>query len=209
MDCICYIWDSLTIDGIIKIIELCIAIYGCYIATKGLNTWREQIIEQPKIELAREVMETFYNVVDIIKNIRRNFRESCTDEIRKYFKIENLTEAQCLCLEPYYEIQQNMDVFLQFEKLKNKARVNYGNILNESFLDIISIINEIKTASRNLYKDCEKELAYDEFRINQKIVYQSKDDEINNRLDKVIKTAENYLKPLYNAKCSEETTNDK
>ncbi len=201
IDFMSFLWDLLTND-IMKTIEIGLTAYGCYIAWRALSTWREQVIEQPKIELAREIMESFYNVVDIIKGIRRNLRETYTDEIRKYFKNENLTDAQCICLEPYYEIQQNMDFFLQFEKLKNKAKVNYGNILDESFLDIIRIINEIKTSSMNLYRDNDGgEHKYDEIERNKKIVYQSKGDEINKRLEKAIEIAENYLKPLYNAKC--------
>ena len=105
-----FIWDILT-DNDMKGIELGLTTWGCYIAYRALSTWRDQIIETPKINLAREMMESFYTVVDIIKGIRRNFRETYTDEIRKYFKMENLTEAQCICLEPYYEIQQNMDIF--------------------------------------------------------------------------------------------------
>lgn len=199
-----FIWDILTYKDM-KVVELVLTAVGCSIAYKALSTWREQVIETPKINLAREIMESFYTVVDIIKDIRRNFRETCTDEIRKYFKMENLTEAQCTCLEPYYEIQQNMDIFLQFQKLKNKAKVNYGNVLDESFHDIIDIINEIKTASRNLYKDCDKEYnAYDIIQENRNIIYQSKDDDINKKLDKAIKTAEKHLKPLYNAKCYKE-----
>lgn len=208
MDFICCI-QNITLDGIVKVIELGLNAVGCYIAYRALSTWRDQIIETPKINLAREMMESFYTVVDTIKGIRRNFRETYTDEIRKYFKMENLTEAQCICLEPYYEIQQNMDIFLQFQKLKNKAKVNYGNVLDESFREIISIINEIKTASRNLYKDCEKEdSAYDTIQENRNIIYQSEDDDINKKLDKAIKTTENYLKPLYNVKSSKEQEND-
>ena len=200
MDFICDIQNT-TIDGIVKAIELIIMIAGCIIAGMGLFTWRMQLLETPKINLAREMMESFYTVVDIIKDIRRNFREIYTDEIRKYFKMENLTEAQCTYLEPYYEIQQNMDIFLQFQKLKNKAKVHYGNVLDESFHDIIRIINEIKTASRNLYKDCDKgDNAYDTIQEKRNIIYQSEDDDINKKLDKAIKTAESYLKPLYNVK---------
>ena len=199
-----FIWDILT-DNDMKGIELGLTAWGCYIAWRALSTWREQVIETPKINLAREIMESFYTVVDIIKDIRRNFRETCTDEIRKYFKMENLTEAQCTYLEPYYEIQQNMDIFLQFQKLKNKAKVHYGNVLDESFHDIIRIINEIKTASRNLYKDCDKgDNAYDTIQENRNIIYQSEDDDINKKLDKAIKTAESYLKHLYNAKSYKE-----
>ena len=68
-----FIWDILTYKDM-KVIELGLTAMGCYIAYRALSTWREQVIETPKINLAREIMESFYTVVDIIKDIHRNFR---------------------------------------------------------------------------------------------------------------------------------------
>lgn len=61
MEYICLGWndmiDFISIDGIIKVLELSLTFWGISIASRGLSTWREQVIETPKIELAREIME--------------------------------------------------------------------------------------------------------------------------------------------------------
>lgn len=199
MDCFCAIWDFVTLDGIIKTIELGLTAFGCYVAWRALSTWREQVIDTPKIELAREIMESFYNVVDIIKGIRRNLRFLNSEEIRKYFNQKDLTDIQCSCLEPVYEVQKNMDVFLRFEKLKNKAKVNYGNVLTEYFTDIIRIINDITDASEKLAYYVNKD-KYEHIEELKRTIYQKENDEINQKLEQIIKEVEYNLKPLYASK---------
>ena len=45
----------------------------------------KQVVEAPKIELARKIMESFYNVIDAIKYLRRNLRSQYHEKIRQYF----------------------------------------------------------------------------------------------------------------------------
>jgi len=56
MDFICGIVVDITMEEIVKAIELGLTALGCYIAWRALSTWREQVIESPKIELAREII---------------------------------------------------------------------------------------------------------------------------------------------------------
>ena len=206
MEYICLGWndmiDFISIDGIIKVLELSLTFWGISIASRGLSTWREQVIETPKIELAREIMENFYNVVDTIKGIRRNLRTPYHEEIRKYIDKKDLNDIQCTFLEPLYEIQQNMELFTKFSQLKNKARVNFGNDIDDCFIDIIKIINEIKDASKELCYYYDKNRSEDErepdlIKKFRHIIYQRENDDINQILNCVIEKAEKHLKPLY------------
>ncbi len=74
-------------DGIIKIFELGLTFWGCLIAYKGLKTWCEQVIEAPKIELAREIIEQFYKMRDLVKRVRFLEVVCYPESIKKYYKI--------------------------------------------------------------------------------------------------------------------------
>lgn len=209
MDNIYHIWNTLlnliTVDGIVKFVELGLAFWGCSIAARGLFTWREQLVEAPKIELARKIMENFYNIIDTIKYLRRNLRSSYHEKIRQYFNQEDLNDVQCKYLEPLYEIRQNRKLFIEFEKLKNKAKVNFGNDLDDCFVGIIEIINEIEYASRELCSYYDKDRSDDEkepdlLQEYRHIIYQRENDNINQVLNHTIEKAEKYLRPLYSNK---------
>ena len=79
--------DNLNInfEDVARSIELILLLGGCIIAGMGLKTWRQQVIEQPKIELAREIVESFYNVKDLIERARCTLISFDPDEIRKYY----------------------------------------------------------------------------------------------------------------------------
>lgn len=198
-DLIC---DFVTIDDFIKAAEICLAIWGCLIAKEGLSTWKNQVIETPKIELAREIMESFYNVTDLIKDVRRNMRSIDIDKLQEYFSKTKLNEIQCRFLEHLYEINQSSELLINFQKLKNKAKVNFEDNLDDDFVKIIRIINEIKEASSELchyYRD-EKEaekLYHTEIENYKKTLYQRDNDKINNTLKLIIEDVEKKLKPIY------------
>lgn len=206
MNNVYHIWNSLlnliTVDGIIKLVELGLAFWGCSIAARGLFTWREQVVEAPKIELARKIMESFYNVIDAIKYLRRNLRSQYHEKIRQYFNQKDLNDTQCGYLEPLYEIHQNRELFIEFEKLKNKAKVNFGNDLDDCFMGIIEIINKIEYASRELCSYYDKNCSNDErdrdlIKKYRQTIYQRENDKINQILNHTVEKVEKYLKPLY------------
>ena len=125
---------NITFEDIVKAIELILLLVGCIIAGMGLKTWRQQVIEQPKIELAREIVESFYDIIDLIKYIRRNFRKpSGSQYIRDYFKFPDATDYQCSQLETIYELEKNINRIDRFQDLKNKANV----IFDKSYSYII------------------------------------------------------------------------
>ena len=68
-----------------KVIELGLAAMGCYIAYRALSTWREQVIETPKINLAREIMESFYDMQDLMYLARSNMISFSPDMVREFY----------------------------------------------------------------------------------------------------------------------------
>jgi len=201
--CLCALMcDFVTIDGVVKIVELALAGWGCYIAKEGLGTWKDQVVETPKIELAREIMESFYNIVDFIKDVRRNMRTIDIDKIQQYFSEVPLNETQCRYLEHLYEINQSADMLINFQNLKNKAKVNFGDDLENDFIQLIRIINEIKDASSELCRYYKNEHGADiqeheQIKNYRNVLYQQENDKINQTIKCVVNDVETKLKPIY------------
>ena len=199
MDCFCAIWDFVTLAGIIKTIELGLTAFGCYVAWRALSTWREQIIDTPKIELAREIMESFYDMVDIIKSTRRNLISFSPDFIRKHYSNDTLTDNQTGYLYRLYLIDSNSEKINKFHYLKNKARTVFSEDLMQHFLEVIRIINRIDSALREkASKEFDEDKEYTKM-LNETI-FKQKNDEINQKLEQIIKEVEYNLKPLYASK---------
>lgn len=199
MDCLYAILDFVTLAGIVETIELFLTALGCYIAWRALSTWREQVIESPKIELAREIMESFYNMADIIKSTRRNLISFSPDFIRKYYSNASLTDNQCEYLYRLYLIDSNSEKINEFQHLKNKARTLFSEDLTQYFLDIIGVINRLNGALReNAAREFDDGREYP--KMLDEMIYQQKNDEINHKLEQIIKEVEYNLKPLYASK---------
>ncbi len=198
--------DKITLDNILKAIELILVFWGCTIAWRGLKTWREQVIEEPKINLAREIVESFYNMRDLIKRIRYPLVEYNPTEIKKFFNNDWWNEHQCYYFYHIMLIKKSMDQIIYFQNLKNKAKVFYSSDIEACFVEIIRIINEIQDACQTLGSEYGKEK--DERSYSRKdikeletiISIKAIDDPINPKLEQIITEVEYNLKPLYENK---------
>ncbi len=203
MHCIlsCLTDFNITFEGIVKTIELILLLAGCIIAGMGLKTWRQQVIEQPKIELAREIVESFYDIIDLIKYIRRNFRKPGGSQyIRDYFKFPDATDYQCSQLETIYELEKNINRIDRFQDLKNKANVIFDKSLEKHFLGIIKIINRIDYNTRILYQTKEEKRDKLSRELKKYNIEQSEDDEVNLQMQNILAEVEKTLKPFYQEK---------
>lgn len=217
MDFVFCIWDklanSITIDGITKAFELGLAFWGCFIAAKGLSTWREQIIEQPRIELAREIMEQFYNIRDLIERARCIMISFSPEEVKKYYSMKNLSNQQCGYLYRKFILDTNFEIIDKFQKLRNKAITLYSNDIDECFMGIIFIVNKIRNAAKELSDDdVLEDKSYS--KSLRKILCQHENDDMSIKLNNIIKEVETNLKPIYAPKTitwkhfNKETNND-
>ena len=203
-------WECLIIKlvesgGIPKSIGFILTFWGCYIALRGLNTWRQQVIEQPKIELARDIVESFHNIKDLIQSARRSYLSYSPDEVKKYYKNNELTEDQCGVLYRLMILDRGADTIQTFQKLRNKSKVLYSKDVESCFLEVNQIINLFQSAClyiSNMYKN-----HYDDYltkedkkRLLARIHYQGEKDETNSTLQKIIKEVEYNLKPFYKSK---------
>ena len=191
--------------GISTSIGFVLTFWGCYIALRGLNTWRQQVIEQPKIELARDIVESFHNIKDLIQSARRSYLSYSPDEVKKYYENNELTKDQCGVLYRLMILDRGIDQIQTFQRLRNKAKVLYSKDVESCFLEINQIINLFQSACldiSNMYKNhCDDYLTKeDKKRLFARIHYQGEEDETNSTLQKIIKEVEYNLKPFYKSK---------
>ena len=198
--------DFITIDDIVKTIELGLATWGCYIAYRGLQTWREQILEAPKIELAREIVEHFYNMKDLISRARCPFISYSPEEVRKYYEKSDLSEFQTGLGYRLMILDTSIEQIQTFQRLRNKAKVYYSKEIENCFFEVNRIINHFKNACLSLMREDPNQSLTEIYgkdlikEFNDKIYEHGDDDAINTKLQEVINEVEYNLKPIYETK---------
>lgn len=202
MDCFCAIWDFVTLAGIIKTIELGLTAFGCYVAWRALSTWREQVMESPKIELAREIVEQFYNMKDLISRARNPFISFSPDEVRKFYEMDNLTEYQTGLAYRLMILDKSVDQIQAFQKLRNKAKVLYSKEIENCFFEVNKIINLFQQACKAMMeetsiKGLDKDVRKDFF---DRVYNQGDGDTTDVKIQNIIDEVEYNLKPLYASK---------
>lgn len=201
--------DFITIDDLVKTIELGLATWGCYIAYRGLRTWREQIIEAPKIELAREIVEQFYNMKDLIERARCPFISYSPDEVQKFYGMDNLTDYQAGLAYRLMVLDTSIEQIQAFQKLRNKAKVLYSKEIEDCFLEFNRILNNFKhackamieeTSQKSLIEGYGKELVKE---FHDRIYDVGDKDATNIKIKEIIEEVEYNLKSVYKAKTME------
>lgn len=210
MHCIlsCLTDFNITFEGIVKTIELILLLAGCIIAGMGLNTWRQQVIEQPKIELARDIVEQFYNMQNLIERARDPLLTIDIEDIKKHCQLpDDVDSYRCLYLTPYCHIQMNFEIVIKFQNLRNKTKVFFNNNLQDCFSDMLDIIYQIRNNSYALFnqsnKNCimtMKPLIKDKLDEIIKRTILGKADEINQKISQILNEVEYNLKPIYETK---------
>lgn len=197
--------DFVTMDGVIKTAELGLATWGCYIAYKGLKTWREQILEAPKIELAREIVEQFYNMKDLISRARCPFISYSPEEVRKYYEKSDLSEFQTGLGYRLMILDTTIEQIQTFQRLRNKAKVYYSKEIENCFFAVNQIINLFQYACKAMMEETPSQSATEKYGkdLMQKFynrIYEQDDDVTNVKLQEIISEVEYNLKPIYETK---------
>ena len=201
--------DFITIDGVVKTAELGLATWGCYIAYKGLKTWREQILEAPKIELAREIVEQFYNMKDLISRARSPFISFSPDEVRKYYERNDLSDYQAGLAYRLMILDTSIEQIQTFQKLRNRAKVYYSKEIENCFFAINQIINLFQYACKAMMEETPNRSVTEKYgkdlikEFNDRIYEYGDDDATNIKLKKIIDEVEYNLKPIYETKTIE------
>lgn len=204
MDFVCDI-QNITLDGIVKAIELIIMIAGCIIAGMGLSTWRMQLLETPKINLAREIVEQFYNVKDLISRARSPLISFSPDEVRKFYERDDLTEYQAGLAYRLMVLDKSIDQIQSFQRLRNKAKVLYSKEIENCFFEVNRILNLFKQACKSMIEEASTKSLIETYgkklqeEFFERVYEQGDNDSTNLKLQSIIAEVEYNLKPIYEA----------
>ncbi len=145
--------------GIYKIMEIvaviiqAIAVIAtCGAIISGIGAWKREFIGKRKIELAEEVLSTFFEIKDAIVRIRSPFSSNTEGQTRKKGKHESAEESNLLdrgyiVIERY---EAHEEPFVRFNTLKYKFMASFGAESEEIFSECNRILNSIFVSARQL-----------------------------------------------------------
>ncbi|MDC5842434.1 hypothetical protein OPW33_24210 [Vibrio europaeus] len=127
-------------------------ISACWAIVSGVGAWKREFIGKRRIELAEEVLATFFEIKDAIAFIRSPFTSIGEGETRVVGKREKPEETELLnrghiVFERY---EKKREVFVRFETLKYKFMAAYGAESEEIFKDTSKTVNSIFNSARQL-----------------------------------------------------------
>lgn len=202
-------WDYFIIKfvengGIKTSVSVVLTFWGCSIALRGLNTWKQQVINQPKIELAREVMEMFYQIHDIICKARVNMVFYSSQEIKDFYNEPNLTREQCSCLARYKIIDEHSDLISKFKSLRYKIKIYFNGKIDKDFSSICYIVDNLKEAYAEYYQELKlskeerkKRKTTTHYHQREELMFWHEGDELYPKLNTLLKRVENELSKFY------------
>ncbi|MCX4186663.1 hypothetical protein [Methylophaga sp. OBS4] len=127
-------------------------IAACWAIVSGVGAWKREFIGKRRIELAEEVLATFFEIKDVIAAIRNPFSSSDEGSSRK--KGENETEQEADLLDRGYIVFERFEgrkeAFVRFNTLKYKFMAAFGAETEDIFIESNRILNSIFSSARQL-----------------------------------------------------------
>jgi hypothetical protein len=198
--------NCITLDQVLKVVQIASYLFVGGIAGYGINTWRREAKWKRKYELAEETLTLFYDVENRFEIIRLNAVFGDEGSTRVQGKDENSKEKEFLnssyIVQERYEREK--EPFLKLRSMKFRFMVIFGKESGKPFDEIQKILNDIRFANKMYWKDYvhlddnptisdEKLLSKIE-RMNkyEKVFWAFDDepDEIKDRIKKAIETIE-------------------
>lgn len=170
------------------------------IAYNALSTWKKEFIGKKKIDLACDIVEQVCNMQDLVFYIRSKFcypRE--VKEAMEILKKDNDTikEKNIYRLIASYRVYEKKDEINKFLQLRNKAQLYWDKNILDLFQELKTVIFFIRDSSYSYYsKDI---LSQEEIEYYNKIIFYlgDKNDEIANKVQKIVDEFKLNLEPLY------------
>ena len=188
-------------DYTVNLIEAISVILVCWAAISGIGAWKREFIGRRKIELAEDVLATFFEVKDAIARIRSPF--SSSDEGKTREQSENETKEQAELLNRGYVVVERYkeyeSVFVKFNTLKYQFMARFGRDTENIFVDFNFVLNSIFNSAgrlahhywprqgRVMMDKQETERHLEDMRKHENIFWDSMndDDEIRQKLDSI------------------------
>ena len=127
-------------------------IAACWAIISGVGAWKREFIGKRRIELAEEILASFFEIKDVIATIRNPF--SSGDEGKSRKKGEHETEEESELLDRGYIVferyESRKEAFVRFNTLKYKFMATFGPETEDIFMESNRILNSIFVSARQL-----------------------------------------------------------
>ncbi len=130
---------------IFKFIETIAILAAIWKAFYEVGAWKHEFLGKRKIELAEEVLGSFFEVQDAIEAIRNPMYGNTEGTSRKKEEIETTSESKLLnrayvIIERY---SSHKEIFTRFKKLQYRFKASFGSDTEKLFIDTLNVINSI------------------------------------------------------------------
>ena len=188
-------------------------ISACWAVISGVGAWKREFIGKRRIELAEEVLATFFEIKDAIASIRHAF--SSTDEGKTRQRGEHETKEESNLLDRGYIVferyEAQKEIFQKFNTLKYRFMAAFGEDTEEIFTEINRTLNKIFISSRMLVehywqRQGRVEMSKEEFAKHLEEMHKhegifwdtmSEEDEVRKKLQKIQTKLEATTKPVF------------
>lgn len=191
------------ISEITNIVTATATVFMAWVAWVALSTWRKELIGKNKIELARQIMTSAYNIQDAIMYARTNrFNGEEIKEVEDKLNSEKVRYPEQISIHPdrfqfmipHNRLAENQEKIDEFTHLMNKACLYWDKEIFSLFCLLRVCITEIREAAKDLYYNNALKKSSD----LMSIIYSSgSDDAITKRVNDIVEEFRINLEPIY------------
>lgn len=139
-------------ESIAEIGQAVSVIAASWAIISGVGAWKREFIGKRKIELAEEVLASFFEIKDVIASMRNPFSSGDEGQSRK--RSENETNDESELLDRGYIVferyESRKEVFVRFNTIKYKFMAAFGSETEDIFTDCNRVLNSIFVSARQL-----------------------------------------------------------
>jgi len=182
-----------------EVVLLIVSIVGVWFAGNALYTWKKEFIGKKKIDLACDIVEQVCNMQDLINHARIPVSfVSEQKEIKEELKKDDveIKENKLFYLVAKHRILKHREEIEKFFSLRNKAQLYWNKEILDLFEKLNFVFQLINDASETLYSTL---MQKNDVEKAKKIIFNSyeKNDEIVNKVQKIVDEFKLNLEPLY------------
>lgn len=173
---------------------------GVWLAWRGLETWRKEVIGKRDIEIAEATLVSFYKAEENLKALRSPMVWWFEGQSRspQEEESEDTERRRNALYAPLERLKNQNDFWIEFYASRHRARVAFGQEALAPFNDMDLSVREFRAAAdtryQHMYRD-EQGLRQDTRREFESVIWQLEGDEIARRTAAAIEKIEGICLP--------------
>ena len=200
-------------EELAKIGEAIAIVAACWAIISGVGAWKREFIGKRKIELAEEVLATFFEVKDAIAYMRNPFSSGNEGKTRQRSDNERQEESELLDRGyiVYERYNDKKDTFTKFSTLKYRFMASFGSETESIFSETSRVLNSIFVSAQMLathywQRQGRVQMSEDEFKRHLDEMHRHEgvfwdrmkdEDEIRSKLQEIQERLDSTTKPCF------------